>query len=118
MKKWLKIILIIFLVIILIISVGYYLLFKITVQGSLFCTTAGHASSNPSLGPNKDPNNKCCDGLVEISGDLRYDPNSEFADENGCSMMVGGGMICSNCGDDICDNWENPCNCPKDCSRE
>jgi len=40
-------------------------------------------SSNPSLSPEYDPDNKCCDGLVSISGGLEYEPNAEGANEQG-----------------------------------
>jgi hypothetical protein len=81
------------------------------------CAKEGETSSNPSLGPS-DPNKECCQGLIEISNALEYSPNSEDADENGCVITLGGGNICSNCGNNICESWEDPCSCPSDCQNE
>jgi hypothetical protein len=37
---------------------------------------------------------------------------------NGCIQIEGGNgsSVCSNCGNNICEEWENPCNCPDDCN--
>ena len=51
----------------------------------------------------------CCEGLISISG-------TDFDED--CNIIGFGGLNkCSDCGDNICDteNWENKCNCPKDC---
>jgi hypothetical protein len=101
-------------IILVVLVLGGYAIFKISTQGSLTCAEAGYTSSNPSLGPDS-PNNECCEGLVEISVDQRYDPSREFADENGCVFSQGGGSICSDCGNEKCESWENPCSCPVDC---
>tara|TARA_Y100000310_G_scaffold3_1_gene2 strand:- start:158 stop:502 length:345 start_codon:yes stop_codon:yes gene_type:complete len=106
----------IIIVAILIVVFGVYAFFQIATQGSLTCAKAGYTSSNPSLGPS-DPNNQCCEGLVSISNDLRYEPGAEYADEDGCAMTEGGGSICSDCGNGNCEDWENPCNCPVDCPK-
>lgn len=116
MKKGLLIGIII-IVAILVLGFGGYAFFKIATQGSLTCAKAGYTSSNPSLGPDLDPKNSCCEGLVSISNDLRYEPTREYADENGCTMTEGGGSICSDCGNGNCEDWENPCNCPVDCKK-
>ena len=83
------------------------------------CAKAGEMSSNPSLGPKNNPR-ECCEGLVEISAGLKYDPNNEYvsADKNGCIRLLGSGCICSDCGNGICENWENKCNCPEDCGEK
>ncbi len=51
---------------------------------------------------------KCCPGLKEIpiiygSGGL-------------CGPSVNGAMLCSDCGNNFCEGWENECNCAEDCS--
>lgn len=115
MKK--KLLIRIIILIGLVLIFGGYTFFKILEQGSLICAKAGYTSSNPSLGPD-NPNNKCCEGLISISSDLRYEPESEYANEEGCVFMEGGGSICSDCGNDNCERWENPCNCPDDCPKE
>jgi len=51
------------------------------------------------------PGNKCCPGLVAIS------PTTP---EQGCEPLEWA-VICSNCGNGTCEEWENYCNCPQDC---
>lgn len=74
------------------------------------CSKAGEPGPNPSLGPN-DPNIgiTCCAGLDMIS------PGSVAADGS-CIILVGAGTICSDCGNGICEAWENKCNCNEDCT--
>ena len=79
------------------------------------CAKAGEMSSNPSLGPSAPTPRKCCEGLVEIYAGLRYEPNSEIADEDGCVNWEGSASMCSDCGNGICESWENKCNCSEDC---
>ncbi len=50
---------------------------------------------------------ECCEGLVEISGGCIVD--------HACQPLIGSFALCSACGDGVCDEWENPCNCPEDC---
>lgn len=52
---------------------------------------------------------QCCEGLTAIKND---DPGPY----EGCTGRVGGWAICSDCGNKICENWENTCNCPTDCT--
>ena len=57
---------------------------------------------------------KCCAGLKGITASKFYD-----ADCNVQMFPLGGSTsICSNCGNGICESWENECNCPEDCERE
>ena len=49
----------------------------------------------------------CCDGLT-------WAPNSKPG-PNGCDEGPIGPSICLLCGDGICGNFENYCNCPQDC---
>lgn len=48
----------------------------------------------------------CCEGLKYI----RRIKNLET-----CESVQSGEMICSNCGNNLCEQWENKCNCPADC---
>ncbi len=49
----------------------------------------------------------CCEGLVEIW--------NVFPVDHLCMHLIGAFALCSDCGDGICDEWENSCNCPEDC---
>ena len=48
----------------------------------------------------------CCEGLEEI-------PDSWMTENGACAGTPGG--ICSDCGNQACEPWENPCNCEEDC---
>jgi len=52
------------------------------------------------------PGNKCCDNLNGLG----------IIDEGflGCEFLSGI-ILCSDCGNSICDFAENNCNCPEDC---
>jgi len=50
----------------------------------------------------------CCEGLSPID-------NSEPTDSGICSAMAGGYSMCSDCGNGLCEEWENSCNCGEDC---
>ena len=50
----------------------------------------------------------CCDGLVSIAV-------ADFEPATGMCFGRRGVFLCSACGDQVCDEWENPCNCPADC---
>ncbi len=51
----------------------------------------------------------CCEGLQSI-GVSEWDP------ETGMCMMMMDVFLCSKCGNNKCEEeWENPCNCEKDC---
>ncbi len=105
--------------IILLIGVSLYCLIRISRYGSLFCIKENHYNySLSTYGPPKIwmfwefPRIKCCKGLNSIS------PGSEFDDNFGCLMPIGGGTICwGSCGDDVCESPENQCNCPEDCGQ-
>ena len=65
----------------------------------------GEGEPNP-VTPDAPP---CCEGLDPI-------PPSQFSPETGECLEFIGTTICSNCGNGSCEGeWENPCNCPKDC---
>jgi hypothetical protein len=105
MKKSIKITLILLIIIILLLIIGYFS------KGTFYIIKkqAGEASRNPSLGPNGNFG-KCAKGLVEISTFYRTDPF--------CIQGEGGALICSDCGNGLCEEWENKCNCPEDCKIE
>lgn len=54
---------------------------------------------------------ECCEGLKEIPPIRIYD------DECNETGMTGWTYICSDCGNNICESWENKCNCPEDCKE-
>ncbi len=47
---------------------------------------------------------KCCEGLTSIS-------HSQLTDSGVCAEIMGGYPTCSDCGNGICEEWENECNC-------
>ncbi len=82
------------------------------------CIVAGKISKNASMGP-KGNFGTCCAGLKEINAGLSYqEPGPDpIGDKNGCVSKMGSGLVCSNCGDHICNasTGENKCNCAEDC---
>jgi hypothetical protein len=77
------------------------------------CANAGESGYNYRYIKEKE----CCDGLKEISNCLKYNPNNEYSDKNGCVRIEGCSNICSDCGNGLCESWENYCNCQKDCAK-
>ncbi|MBR9704699.1 hypothetical protein GOV12_04760 [Candidatus Pacearchaeota archaeon] len=59
------------------------------------------------------PGHDCCEGLVEIKAQNLLN-NSNCKDPE----PLGSWRICSDCGNGICENKENSCNCKKDCTKE
>jgi hypothetical protein len=61
---------------------------------------------------------KCCEGLIawDSGMDTRIVQNGTCVSRPG---MVSGNPVgtCLSCGDGVCDNLENVCNCPKDCDK-
>lgn len=76
----------------------------------LNCIGAGEVIQSPSgLG---ELLGKCCGGLTEII-DFPVPIKGEFnCDE---IFPLGSDLLCSDCGNAICESWENKCNCPEDC---
>lgn len=68
----------------------------------LFCVEAGE-----SLGPATE----CCGGLVGLDN-FRIDETGE------CVGLIGGYLKCSDCGNGVCEDWENKCNCEEDCGGD
>lgn len=83
-----------------------------TISNPNDCLEAGQVYQNASLGPNGSFG-ACCDGLSGIDGGL-WDAAPNAASPI-CQSREGSGMICSNCGNGLCERWENRCNCSKDC---
>ncbi len=114
MKKKLRIILIIFLILILlfIILVLIQRIRPSIEEKNEECIRAGEFANylNPTV-----PQNICCEGLIEISGGINYEPSNPSSNEEGCVFLLGAGTICSDCGNGNCESWENKCNCPQDC---
>lgn len=79
------------------------------------CAKAGEASNSPPVDPAYYWEKQCCGNFVEISNCVDYEPDNQYSNSNGCLLKTGCGNICSDCGNDICESWENKCNCPKDC---
>ncbi len=64
-----------------------------------------------SLGAVTPENNKvCCPGLTHIL--------PSFPSQGGCKVLSGVRGYCTKCGDGVCKEPENECNCPDDCAGE
>ncbi|MFH1501143.1 MAG: hypothetical protein ABIE22_04335 [archaeon] len=72
------------------------------------CSVAGELAFDDATGDLKE----CCDGLQEVANIPDADTNQEC--ENYLNME-GFGSICVECGNGICEGWENRCNCALDC---
>ena len=57
----------------------------------------------------------CCEGLKEWNSGM--DTGISIADDCYETGLLAGSPVgvCINCGDGICEGFENPCNCPEDC---
>jgi hypothetical protein len=55
---------------------------------------------------------ECCAGLKTIS-EAPAPASSDVKCED--LPLVNGGSICSDCGNNNCESWENVCTCPNDC---
>ena len=53
----------------------------------------------------------CCDGFVRRCGIEFFDHSCDMLGENSVYSLP----ICIPCGDGVCANFENRCNCPEDC---
>ena len=89
----------------IIIVLGFYLFLSVgEPEGE--CEPAGRSADESSFGRYIGPK-KCCEGLVKIP---------DLVEEDGkCFQIPDTGTICSDCGNNICEEWENQCNCPSDC---
>ncbi len=78
------------------------------------CAKAGEGSWSPSVGyRNRSNPGKCCEGLVEIYAGLKY-----YAAKDSCRSLGKSIYVCSDCGNSVCESWENRCNCPEDCEEQ
>ena len=77
------------------------------------CILEGQDEKTPSL-DDEDPNKEleCCEGLSVISPIDSYDESCEQIKTEESEDFT---YICSDCGNNACEEWENECNCPKDC---
>ncbi len=86
-------------------------------QYGLFCAKVGQAlTTRPDL-PKLPLIGKysCCKGLSMISAA----PEAKYMEINGEYVSpLGSGIICSDCGNGICEQWEHKYNCPKDCVKD
>ncbi len=56
------------------------------------------------------PNEQCCSGLVGVN------PGAVPQADGQCpTILPVGAELCTNCGNGTCEQWENYCNCAKDC---
>jgi len=60
----------------------------------------------------------CCEGLIEWNSG--FDTRISIGDDCYNTMMASGYPVgtCINCGNEICEDIEDVCNCPNDCSAE
>jgi hypothetical protein len=83
------------------------------------CVKAGE-TVNYSF-PKKGYPKKCCAGLIQIYSGTIFYPTEKIGPatlQGGCTTIQGAADICSNCGNGVCEKWENPCNCSKDCNAD
>jgi len=81
-------------------------------MGLLSCAKEGEQFS--SVYKDEYPEH-CCEGLTEWHSG--FDTRISIADECYQTGLLAGSPIgtCINCGNGICEDIENPCNCPEDC---
>ena len=78
------------------------------------CAAIGTQTCVPEgrMGDNRDSvtgNDQCCEGLAQI--DNRWRTN-----DGGCEDGPAGTFLCTDCGNGVCDLYENKCNC-SDCAQ-
>lgn len=56
---------------------------------------------------------ECCEGFVQRCGIDFIDGNCDMEGKNSVYSLP----ICIPCGDGVCTNFENHCNCPEDCAK-
>ncbi len=64
---------------------------------------------NESMGGDISYNISCCGNLTRL-------PNSTMDENGSCIPPVNESYVCTNCGNELCENGENNCNCPYDCN--
>lgn len=77
------------------------------VCGKIYVHNVSCAQAGKTMGIAK----KCCMGLIPL--------RNVVSCENGIEgIQVGGYAVCSDCGNKICESWENECNCVADCKEK
>jgi hypothetical protein len=56
------------------------------------------------------PARSCCRGLSQMT-------DYEIGEDGSCNVVHYDNPVCSACGNNICDPWENECNCRFDCQK-
>lgn len=75
--------------------------------GGECCPSGEWPKGGYSFGVYLGPRQKCCTGKTIFT---------DYRNRN-CSVALDEMPICSDCGNNICEKWENPCNCPDDCNK-
>lgn len=75
------------------------------------CVKEGE-SNGGGISPSSDTR-KCCGGLTSVYSGLLYNNNTGKCEDS----FTDGPNICIKCGDGICRDKENICNCPQDCNK-
>jgi len=80
------------------------------------CIREGHRTPITAISPEgfeqrKHIATECCEGLKAILPPDKFDEDCNFKPRIG----VSGGDVCANCGNGVCESWENKCNCSEDC---
>jgi hypothetical protein len=79
-------------------------------SGRGLCVKEGHGF------PYTDWSRKqCCSGLQPVMSVVSYNPDSKDEIFDGCSFMLSTSYTCVKCGDGICGQNEQYCNCKADC---
>ena len=60
-------------------------------------------------------NLECCEGLKRVNTGFGYKDSTKECGQIMYCDPVNCPDVCINCGNDICEEWENQCNCPEDC---
>ncbi|RLG11754.1 hypothetical protein DRN73_04575 [Candidatus Pacearchaeota archaeon] len=96
-------------VIVIAIALGIYLY---TSSGPSNCAQEGELFSN--VFTDKYPEH-CCEGLMDWHSGM--DTSISIADTCYQTGLLSGWPVgtCLNCGNNICEDIETPCNCPEDC---
>ncbi|MBD3238909.1 MAG: hypothetical protein GF332_04720, partial [Candidatus Moranbacteria bacterium] len=74
------------------------------------CAQAGQSIKTDPQKPDQ-----CCDNLISWSnGEYKQFSVADKCYQSG-ELYAPVGEICLDCGNNVCEDWENPCNCPNDC---
>jgi hypothetical protein len=96
--------LVIGIIVVLVVALGIYFY---SGGNSSDCATAGKISYDSATGEF----NECCTGLTD---EMNF-PDGTPEECEAFSMMDGYSSICTDCGNGVCEEWENRCICPEDC---